>query len=171
MWDSPDADMWVSSYKAFTATYTFTAPASGQFWVELGITGPLNVTYSIGGNVYPYTQKVMVKAGDSVIVTMTAFAGATHVIISKAKLYIDVPDITEHFNNIAVTTDGVEIPVKTPDYYTVAVRIDAVENNAVVFPKIVTRNPCVIKLYDTTGAYVAGTVDVTWQGYRNEVTT
>lgn len=172
MWSNPNDPMWVSQFKSFTATYSFAAPAAGQFWIDLAVTGPLNISYSVNGGVkFPYTQKVMVSAGDTILITMTAFAGSTQVSISKATVYIDVPDVVEHFNDIAVATSGTTLPIKCPDYYTTAVRIDAVENNAWVRPEIVTRNPCVIKLYDSTGAYVTGTVDVTWQGFRKELAT
>ena len=64
MWSAPDSPMWVSQFKSFTATYSFTAPASGQFWMDLTVTGPLEISYSVnGGNAFPYSQKVMVKAG------------------------------------------------------------------------------------------------------------
>lgn len=170
MWSAPDSPMWVSQFKSFTATYSFTAPASGQFWMDLTVTGPLKISYSVnGGNAFPYSQKVMVKAGDVILVTMTAYAGLQQVEISKATLYIDVPDVVEHFNNVAITTDGTTLQVKCPHYYTTAVRIDAVENNAWVQPQIVTRNPCVIKLLNSSGTAVAGTIDCTWQGFVKEV--
>jgi len=178
MWDSPEAPMWTTpedaiwstNYKSFSCSFTFTAIASGNLWVDLVLDGPAKVTYTVNGQEYPYTQKVTVKAGDSLIVTITAFAGTQQVILSKAVIYIDVPDVVEHLDNVVVPVDGVELPLKTPHYYTTAVRIDAVENNAIVWPKIVTRNPCVIKLYNSSGAYVAGTIDCTWQGFIKELT-
>ena len=52
---------------------------------------------------------------------------------------------------------------------TTAVRIDAVQGSGVVmYPKILSRTPCRIALLNEDGQQVAGTVDITWQGFVNE---
>ena len=39
-----------------------------------------------------------------------------------------MPDREEHFENITVPVDGMNLPIVTPNYYTTAVRIDAIQD-------------------------------------------
>ena len=86
---------------------------------------------------------------------------------------IDVPDREEHFENITVPAEGMNLPVKTPHYYTTAVRIDAIQDytgeTSISRAVILSRNPCRIQILDINGNAVEATVDVTWQGFIKEV--
>lgn len=86
---------------------------------------------------------------------------------------IDVPDREEHFENITVPATGIELPVVTPNYYTTAVRIDAIQDTTaeagISRAAVISRNPCRIQILDINGNAVAATVDVTWQGFVKEV--
>jgi hypothetical protein len=76
------------------------------------------------------------------------------------------------FSEVLVPTAGLTLPITTPHYYTTAVRIDAVQGDnsgIVLLPKIISRNPCIIKLVDSAGIPASATIDVTWQGYQQEV--
>lgn len=170
MWSGYDNAMWPKVlYKPFAVSYSFTAVVSGQLWIDLILDGKFEVNYTINGSTFPYTQKVKVAAGSVISIKINANGSYDHYRLSKAVVYIDVPDRQEHFEDLSVPVTGLELPVQTPNYYTAAVRIDAVENNAILRTEVVSRQPCVIKLVDTGGNYIAGTVDVTWQGYQKEM--
>ena len=90
---------------------------------------------------------------------------------------IDVPDREEHFENITVPASGLELPIVTPDYYTTAVKVDAMQTSVPggVELEIISRTPCIIRFNKLTkGASITRTpiqvvADVTWQGFENEV--
>lgn len=76
----------------------------------------------------PYTGKVLVRAGDTIQVRASAQENvAEETVIKTMDMFIDVPDREEHFENLNVPEDGVTLDIKTPHYYTTAVRIDAVQ--------------------------------------------
>lgn len=122
----------------------------------------------------PYTCKINVKAGDVIQVRFRAPDNAVdETILHSLMAIIDVPDREEHFENINVPEDGANLPVSTPYYYTTAVRIDAVQDYTgdagISRIAIIGRNPCRIQVLDINGNAVEATVDVTWQGFINEV--
>ena len=122
----------------------------------------------------PYTGKVLVRAGDTIQVRASAQENvAEETVIKAMKLFIDVPDREEHFENLTVPATGVMLAIKTPHYYTTAVRIDAVQDSTagavIIRTAIISRNPCRIKLLDINNNPVAGVVDVTWQGFEKEL--
>lgn len=120
-----------------------------------------------------YSDRLEVSAGDHLEVKVEALNGENETTVVKAlTAWIDVPDRNEHFEDLTVPVEGVTLPIVTPHYHTTAVHIDAIQNTTgtgFVQAQIVSRNPCTIKLIDQTGAYVSGTVDVSWQGYIEEV--
>ena len=120
-----------------------------------------------------YSDRLEVSAGDRLEVKVEALNGENETTVVKAlTAWIDVPDRNEHFEDLTVPVEGVTLPIVTPHYHTTAVHIDAIQNTTgtgFVQAQIVSRNPCTIKLIDQTGAYVSGTVDVSWQGYIEEV--
>ena len=112
---------------------------------------------------------VMVNGGEPVLIRVVGLNDENRQTKIKAlTAIVDVPDEMEHFNDLQVPTSGLTLPVSVPNYYTTAVRIDAIQNTGTnpVMVQIVSRTPCVIKLLNASGTVVAGTVDVTWQGYR-----
>lgn len=130
-------------------------------------------------NLYkPYTCKVNVKAGDLIQVRFTAPENVTEETLLKSlTAIIDVPDREEHFENITVPASGLELPIVTPDYYTTAVKVDAMQTSVPggVELEIISRTPCIIRFNKLTkGASITRTpiqvvADVTWQGFENEV--
>lgn len=118
-----------------------------------------------------WSDKVEVRAGDVIQVRIEAKNNSyQETIIKGLHAYIDVPDRQEHFEDLRVPAEGLELPITTPFYETTAVHIDAVQAGDVVrYPKILSRSPCIIALLDSNGRQVAGTVDVTWQGFVNEL--
>lgn len=197
-WTEPDAPFWTERYGAFEFSYQTEVPASGQFWLKYDITGPATVEYRIvGKNPFwtepdapfwkgeanwafwvddtvlfkPYTGKVMVKAGDTVQVKVSAPDNVAEATVIKSMMFIvDVPDRQEHFENIMVPEAGIELDIKTPHYYTTAVRVDVQGTEQKVIGRVeFTRNPCVIKLFDINNQPMEAMVDVTWQGFVKEV--
>lgn len=198
MWTKPDAKMWGASFQAYTATGEFIAPASGQFWITTDIEGPAVVYYRIDmasafwnetkddANFWQaddvavwdetsdlwkqWSDKVLVQAGATIQIKIVAKnSSIQETIVKSLHAYIDVPDRQEHFEDLSVPAEGVELPITTPNYMTTAVRIDALQGSGVVrYPKILSRTPCRIALLNEEGNQVAGVVDITWQGFVNE---
>nr|DAO96286.1 MAG TPA: tail protein [Caudoviricetes sp.] len=197
MWSTKDSKMWDSSFVAYEATGEFIAPASGQFWLTTDIEGPAIVYYRqiMASPVWmdakdgvafwqsetlvwdettdlwkQWSDKVEVRAGAIIQIRIVAKnSSLEETIIKCVHAYIDVPDRQEHFEDLVVPVGGVELPITTPNYETTAVHIDSVQSgNIQRFPKIISRTPCKIALLDANGNQVAGTVDITWQGFVNE---
>ncbi len=198
-WTEPEQEFWQERYSAFSAYYQAVLPCSGQMWLKYDITGPAKLEYRIVGKkafwtspdapfwdgeadwafwvddtvMYkPYTGKVMVKAGNQIQVKVSAPENVAELTrLKKVIIYVDVPDREEHFENINVPIEGLELPIKTPHYYTTAVRLDAVQGmeNPVGRAIVVSKNPCVIKLVDYYNNPTSAVVDVTWQGFVKEV--
>lgn len=201
IWVQPDYAFWYERYSAFYLNMQFKALASGQFWLRYEIEGPAAVEYRITGtqpfwngtedtvfwdaenwamwpdeaNLFkPYTCKVNVKAGDIIQVRFRAPDNVEEETLLKSLMaIIDVPDREEHFENITVPATGIELPVVTPNYYTTAVRIDAIQDTTaeagISRAAVISRNPCRIQILDINGNAVQATVDVTWQGFIKEV--
>lgn len=117
-----------------------------------------------------WSDKVEVRAGDDIQIKIEAKNNSyQEMIIKGLHAFVDVPDRQEHFENLAVPAEGIELPITTPFYETTAVHIDSVQDDDAVTVKVLSKTPCVIALLDSTGKQVAGTVDITWQGFVNEL--
>lgn len=120
-----------------------------------------------------YSDRINITAGDEIQIKIVALNGNDEkTVVKDLAIYIDVPDRNEHFEDLAIPATGLELPIVTPHYHTTAVHIDAVEDGSsttLLQPVIVSRNPCVVKLIDQDGKNVSGTVDISWQGYVEEV--
>lgn len=198
-WCKADDYEWRNNWQAYTVTAEFTAPVSGQFWLKYDIEGPAIVYYreilgdaawddkneaawtdedaavwSIENEMWKqYSDRIEISAGDILQLRIVALNSENEETIVKSfGVYIDVPDRNEHFENLEIPIEGRELPIVTPCYHTTAVHIDAVEGDSsgvILQPLITSRNPCVVKLIDQNGNYVAGTVDISWQGYIKEM--
>lgn len=194
-WSGASDYAWSPQWETLEAEMTFIAPASGQFWIKSDIDGPGIVYYSRAHarTNWNYTDsarwkdpdgprwvmywdmdvqwsdKVLLDAGDIVRIKVIGLNdGNKRTQINNITAIIDVPDIMEHFEDLAVSASGTQLPLKTPNYYTTAVRLDAIQNSNAVMVKYLSRTPCVIQLLDASGNAVSGTADITWQGYRRE---
>jgi hypothetical protein len=175
-WGNPDDAFWGgASYLAFELTASVTALAAGNFFFIYDIVGPANIMYRMASkedNLWkPYATKFKVDAGDVIEIKFTSLAGAEETVLRSLIAVIDVPDRTEHFENLVVPVGGVELPIVTPNYHTTAVRIDsmALLGSEPIYARIESKNPCIIKLVNSTGQVVSSTVDVTWQGFTKEI--
>ena len=178
LWTKPATYMWDTDFVAYEVTGEFVAPASGQLWLTTEIEGPAIVYYrqlrkgSTAEELWKqWSDKVLVQAGSTIQVKIVAKnSSIQETIVKGLHAYIDVPDRQEHFEDLSVPAEGVEIPITTPNYMTTAVRIDAVQGSGVVvrYPKILSRTPCRIALLNEDGNQTAGVVDITWQGFVNE---
>ena len=177
LWTKPAAYMWDTAFGAYEATGEFVAPASGQLWLTTEIEGPAIVYYRqlLKGSTVEelwkqWSDKVLVQAGATIQIKIVAKnSSVQETIVKSLHTYIDVPDREEHFEDLYVPAAGIELPITTPNYMTTAVRIDAVQGSGVVmYPKILSRTPCRIALLNEDGNQVAGTADITWQGFVNE---
>lgn len=177
LWTKLTAYMWDTAFVAYEVTGEFVAPASGQLWLTTEIEGPAIVYYrqllkgSTAEELWKqWSDKVLVQASSTIQVKIVAKnSSIQETIVKGLHAYIDVPDRQEHFEDLYVPAAGIELPITTPNYMTTAVRIDAVQGSGVVmYPKILSRTPCRIALLNEGGNQVAGTADITWQGFVNE---
>lgn len=174
-WGNPTDPFWGEvSYTEFELTASITALAGGNFYFLYDIEGPASIMYRIVNkedNLWkPYAAKFKVNAGDEVEIKFTSVAGKEETILRSLMAVIDVPDRMEHFENLVVPTSGVTLPIATPNYYTTAVRIDSIAlvDGKAIYPRIESKNPCVIKLVNDTGVAVSTVADITWQGFIRE---
>ncbi|WP_405379561.1 host specificity factor TipJ family phage tail protein [Phascolarctobacterium sp.] len=181
-WDAAESAYWGTvSYLEFNVTAEVKAIAGGHFYLLYDIDGVANVQYKIKtqDDIWkPYATKFTVKADDIVQVKITAPAGVGETVVKALTAVIDVPDREEHFENLYIPAEGVELPIVTPNYYTTAVRVDSVnvENWKGMFEhEVVSMNPCIIRVYrinndagwsrDGLECYA----DISWQGFSKEV--
>ena len=174
-WGNPDSPFWGDvSYVEFELTASVTALAGGNFYFLYDIDGPATIMYRVANkedNLWkPYAAKFKVSAGDVVEVKFTSLAGTEETILRSLMAVIDVPDRQEHFENLVIPASGVELPIATPNYYTTAVRIDSIAlvDGKPIYPRIESKNPCVLKLVNDTGVAVSTVADITWQGFEKE---
>lgn len=198
-WISDGSLQWKSSFKQMNAKAGFTAPVSGQFWLNVKLDGPALISYRKALNAsawndtednngfwpddmeqsqwnneasmwIPYSDRVNVKAGDMLEVNIDSSNGKNaQTIIKSMDAYVDVPDLFKHFEDIFIPVDGITLPIGIADYHTTAVRLDSVTDSTATMVKVISRTPCVVQLLDSTGKAVSGTADITWQGYRKEL--
>lgn len=174
-WEGPAETYWNSiSYAPFYLSAVVKAPASGNFYFTYDIMGVSNITYRVKNKdslFKPYATKFNVAADDEIEIRFDSPAGKQETVLKKLVAVIDVPDREEHFENITVPAGGLELPVKTPHYITTAVRLDSIQlvNGQPIYPYIVSKAPCRIKLVNDHGQPVEATIDVTWQGFINEL--
>ena len=182
-WEKPQANFWNNEgFKNFTVEATINCPAAGNFYLLYEIDGAADITYCVNGrdSIYkPYATKFRVSAGDVINVRFKTPGGASETVLKKLIAVIDVPDREEHFENLKVPEAGLTLPIKTPHYATTAVHIDSIRGDVaqqgVYMPEIVSRTPCLIKIYklelvdgNWQQSYVDAIVDITWQGYSDE---
>lgn len=173
-WRNPTSAFWgEESYEEFELTASVTALAGGNFYFLYDIKGASSIMYRIANkdNIWkPYAAKFKVNAGDVVEIKFNSLAGAEETILRKLVAVIDVPDRMEHFENMVIPASGAELPIATPNYYTTAVRVDSIAlvNGQPIYPRIESKNPCIVKLVNQTGDAVSATVDITWQGFIKE---
>ena len=169
-------------YKTVSSTYlkqkfwknwsedSFWGTASGSFWSGSSTTSTADLIDQIYKQ---YSGKFMITAGEYLITHVVALNNIYERTLVKAlENIIDVPDRQEHFEDVTVPVAGLTLPIVTPNYYTTAVHIDAIQGTNTdisLLPVIVTRNPCVIKVKDNSGNYTTASIDVTWQGFEKEV--
>lgn len=180
-WDSPTANFWGSlMYQDFYVEATLTAPASGNFYVLYDIVNAANILYKVidRDNIYKqYSTKFKVNAGERISLRFEAPRGTEETVLKQLVAIIDVPDREEHFEDIAVPAEGLELPIVTPNYQTTAVKVDSISSNlkGTYQLDIVSRTPCKIRFYRINNDAgwsrdpVAVTADVTWQGFEKEV--
>lgn len=188
-WKAPELPFWNGLFDELHVTWQDVATASGQLWFRYDVEGSFRLEYRVVDNPIPidqedakalwkpYTCKVDVKAGD--IIQARAFTGVSgeETRIHDIVMIIDVVDREEHFENIAISAEGVILPITTPNYYTTAVRVDAVSSEIYGSYEmvIVNYNPCTIRFETVsndafqTRTPIAVTADITWQGFIKEV--
>lgn len=179
--------------------------AYGNFWIEYEIAGSATVQYCVGSNANawqivdsiawdgknnqrwefkglykPYTGKVLISSTDTTYIKIIVKSN-TEVIpaISKLKVYIDVPDRQESFENLVIPKTGLTLPIVTPYYYTTAVNVSAVQTSikGEYELEIMNKTPCkirfnrLIKGAEIKREPVEVTADIIWQGFQREVLT
>ena len=173
-WKNPNDPFWgEDNYTEFELVASVTALAGGNCYFTYDIDGPANIMYRItnkDGLWKPYATKFKVEAGDVVEIKFSSLAGAEETILRKLVAVIDVPDRQENFENIVVPVGGLELPIKTPNYHTTAVRLNSMQlvDGQAGFLEF-TVAPCVVRILNGVGEPLEATVDLTWQGFTKEL--
>lgn len=197
-WASAEGYAWANNWLSYTVLAHFTAPASGQMWLKYDIEGPAIVYYrevltdaawtgeddaawtdedeatAPDDEIWKqYSDRVIIEAGAYIEVKVVTLNNSNEkTVVKDLEAFIDVPDRNEHFENLYIDEGGVKLPIVTPNYHTTSVHIDAVQGDSsgtILQPIIMSRNPCIIRLVDQNGNKVAGTVDISWQGFVEEL--
>lgn len=198
MWDEKSAIMFGNSFIDYDVFTAIIASNSGQFWVDSQVDGFSTIYYKVytggtfwnkGSNFWAkskkcfwtggpktgdakwkqFAQKVYVRKNDKIQILVKAKSvGNADTVIKRLNAIIDVPDRIEHFEDFLISESGTALPIVTPNYKTVAVHIDAIQNSAASDFEFLSKEPCKIRLIDAQGAPVNGIVDVTWQGYEED---
>lgn len=138
----------------------------------------INYFWQFKGLYKPYTGKVIIKGTDSLHIRVNSVPNKDEKsTISKLVAVIDVPDRMENFDNINIPKEGLVLPIKTPNYWTTAVRVNAIQSvvEGNYDFEIVDRVPCKIRFYRIendagfTRTPIAVSADITWQGFQREV--
>lgn len=198
MWSGQSEYKWKSHFLPYELIATFTAEASGQMWLRYVISGPAIVYYrkAMGTPIWKqddmdtpvwkkadmdttfwtnegtfwkqYSDRVMVRKGELIQVRVHSLNNTKEeTVIQELEALIDVPDRNEHFEDLEIPADGRELPIVTPYYKTTAVHLDAIQGTAADF-RLLSRTPCVVQLLDDSGSPVAGSADISWQGYEED---
>lgn len=195
-WSGPDDDMWRTNWQGLEVSASVFMEASGQLGIDFAGNNQLGLQYrrrideDFWGNAndpfwktsdtkfweimfgmwFSYSQKSNILAGENIdIKGSIPPQTATPPNVETLTIYVDVPDRNEHFENLAIPVEGLELPIQTPDYYTTAVHVDSYNGVADAQMKILTWQPCKIQITDSSGTAIAATCDVSWQGYVREV--
>lgn len=179
-WSSPADNFWEESYDTFYLEASLTAPASGYFYLLYDIDGICNLTYKNNStdNLFkPYSTKIAVNAGDVITIRFDSPEGNTRTILKELIAIIDVPDRVEHFENIEISAEGTTLPIKTPNFKTVAINVDAISTNVAGQYDLVkvSDNPCIIRIERVnndaamTRTPINVIADITWQGFEKEI--
>ena len=173
-WGNPTDPFWGEiSYTEFELTASVTALAGGNCYFTYDIEGPANIMYRVlnKDNLWkPYATKFKVEAGDTVEIKFTSLAGVEETVLRSLIAVIDVPDRQENFENIFIPAEGLELPIKTPNYHTTAVRLNSMQlvDGQAGFLEF-TVSPCVVRILNGVGEPLEATVDLTWQGFTKEL--
>lgn len=198
-WVKKDYSFWNEKFGYFECIFQIIAPASGQFWLDYDIEGSTVIQYrSCGKNKFwktasrpfwkdnknsviwvddtsiykPYTGKVLVKAGDCLQVKIYSPSDISEATVLRHLTFIiDVPDREQHFTDLFIPEQGLQLNISYPNYYTTAVRLDNISDLSSNVFKIatITKNPCYVQLFDIDNKPISATVDITWQGFIREL--
>lgn len=173
MWSGDDEPMWgQENYVDVNIDCDIVAPAGGYFWLDFDISGNATILYWLNDDTIQkqYSTRVKVAPGDTIHIKI--MAQNSGIIIRKLIAIIDVPDRVEHFRTLDIGVDGLQLPIRTPNYKTVSVHIDTINihGGEMITTKIVSYEPCIIQAVKADGTPVSATAqNITWQGYEQEV--
>lgn len=154
---------------AYSIEYRRQAPASA--WTldtEAGWTTDADPGWSTPESWQPWPGSIVALNEPYDVRVITAQSG-TQGTISDLIFTIDMPDITEHFEDVVISSGGTRLPI-TQTYRaikTVSVTVQSDGNNGIgerVIDKSATLGPQ-IKVYDAAGSAVTGLIDATIRGY------
>lgn len=196
MWEADGLDMWDASFPQLTYEDSFIPSAAGLFFIELDGAGGAMVEYRraypddmwdadettlmwtgdgtqpmwhLAGVFVPYQGRVKV-ALEEYQIRATVPSGKTQGRITALKANVDVEDLVERLDDVAVSGGG-GTRLSLGQSFTVISNINLTLQDdggsavtAVVMDKSVALGP-LIECRNSAGSSVAGTVDATVQGY------
>lgn len=175
--DNKDGYFWINSFLPLKLNISFTAKAEGYFWLNADCKN-VSIKCSIGNNEINANSKTLVRIGDVVNIEFNASGVSNRPVINNVKIFVDVPDIEQSFNNLAISNSGTTLPIQLAHYETANVNVSSVtvdDNNAMYDLEIVSRKPCIIKINKITivnnrvvKTPVNCVANIVWQGYENK---
>ena len=198
-WSKPDDFMWKAHFVNYDAIATFTAAASGQFFLKYDISGPAIVYYrkimdgsywSAAEKETPY-WKVAAKEGKAWDDTGSFWKQYSDRVMVQRRDMIQIKVHAINSSSEETVIKGLEALIDVPDRNEHFEDI-AISKNGTALPivtpyykttavhldaiqgtainfRFISRTPCVIQLIDKNGAAVDGTADVSWQGYEEDI--
>ena len=167
-------DMYKAVYNEMVYESSFTIGSGGQMVIDIDFEGSgYEVTYKLSTdtvfNPVPELQELEAGTYD---IRLRIFGGEQRGVVKSFSVLVDVDDVVEDLQDLSVTSAGLRLPI-TKTYSTIKIvsvtiqgTIGATAVNARVMDKDTTvgAGP-LVKLVDSSGAFVSGVIDATVKGY------
>lgn len=174
---TPGTDFYEDEYLQLVYDFDFTPQAAdlpGSAAVNFNIIGEnsrVELDYQGNGVFTQFSGKISnleIKTYSFRIVVPSQFA-ANAPRVEEVEVVVDVPDITETLNDVAISAAGTRLPI-TESYRAIKAVTITLQDAATsaVTAKLVDRDPVngpLVKTYDSAGTAVAGSIDAIIGGY------
>ena len=176
-WTDPASLFWTSPYEQMRYTWTYVTGAQATattLLIEPGVQGVSTVEYKESTSAtwlgFPGAVNGM-KALTSYDLRVTIAAGIVQGIIQTLILYLDAPDLTEHFDDLAIAApSGTRLPLLQTyrAIKSVSATVQAAGGETAIAARVQDKNATLgplVETLDATGAVVAGHIDAVLTGF------
>jgi hypothetical protein len=160
------------SYRTDGDALFFTGDDSATLFTSVthGGLGPDEIIFNDLGPWRLWPGKLTVIGHQRYYFQVVTAAGTIQGQITQFEVSLDVPDISEELNDVAISAGGTRLAI-TNTYTVIKLVIASIQDDAgsAVYAKVMDKdatNGPLIKCFDTSGTAVAGTVDARVVGYN-----